>query len=112
MTALLPPNFAALEAYAPHWAGADAAARAAIRDDADFVAMEQFHAAVQPLLDDALAYLDARPLADHDERDARLMRLLLTFAHVALAVEVQREDEGMHRELRATLPIHRAPADL
>jgi hypothetical protein len=112
MNALLPPAFAALEPFTAHWAGASAADRAGLRDDADLSTMHAFHAATQPLLDAALAHLDARPLAQHDERERRLMRLMLSFAHVALAVEVQREEEPMHRRLRAPLVIRRAPADL
>ena len=34
-----------------------------------------------------------------------------TFAHVAMAVEVQREDEAAHAKLRKNIQITRAPAD-
>lgn len=112
MTALLPAGFAALEPFLPDWSGETAGARAGIRDDTDLEAMQAFHAAVEPLLGPAFAHLDARPLAEQDARDERLMRLLLTFAHIALAVEVQREEEPMHRMLRPSLHIRRTPADL
>jgi hypothetical protein len=111
MTALLPPGFAALEPFASGWAGESAAMRACIRDQAGVEELNAFYEAVQPLVGTALASLDTRPLAEQDEREMRLMRLLLTFAHVAMAVEVQREDEQVHAGLRAHLSILHAPAD-
>jgi len=111
MTALLPPGFASLEPFASDWAGESAAMRAGIRDHAGGEELKAFYDAVQPLVGTALASLDARPLAEQDEREVRLMRLLLTFAHVAMAVEVQREDEQVHARLRRHLSILHAPAD-
>jgi hypothetical protein len=43
--------------------------------------------------DSALAYLDARPLDGLAPGERRLMNLLLSLAHVALAVEIQGPDE-------------------
>jgi hypothetical protein len=73
--------------------------------------MQALYGAVQPLLERALAYLDSKALQDHDEREQRLMRLILSFAHAALAVEVQGTDEQMHSKLREHMRITRAPAD-
>jgi hypothetical protein len=111
MSAMLPEGFAALEPFAAHWAGETAAARAHLRDSASFVELEAFYAAARPLAEPALAYLDAQPLADHDEKQRELMRLMLAFAHVAMAIEVQGRDEQAHGELRGHMCITRAPAD-
>ncbi|MET0240622.1 MAG: hypothetical protein ABW184_12080 [Sphingobium sp.] len=111
MSTLLPTEFAALEPFAVQWDGETAAARASLRDMADAVMATAFHAAVQPLVNPALAFLDATPLAEHDDQQRRLLRLLLAFAHVAMAVEVQQEDEPDHARLRKHMRITSAPAD-
>lgn len=112
MTDLLPEGFSALADFTPHWAGDSAATRAHLRDTAAPQAAQAFYDAVQPLLEPALAFLDAKPLAAHDERDRLLMRMLLTFAHVAMAIEVQRDDEPEHAKLRQYMRLTRAPADV
>ena len=112
MSGLLPEGFAALEPFAAHWAGNTAAARALLRDSASATEAAEFYAAVQPLLEPALAYLDAQPLATHNGAQQRLMRIMLTFAHVAMGVEVQGSDEAAHSLLRPHLHITRSPADV
>lgn len=107
----LPTGFEALEPFADRWAGETAAARAGLRDAWPDVERDAFHAACRPLVEPALVRLDAKPLAEHDAADRRLMRLLLTFAHVSLAVEVQRDEEVKHNPLRHSMRITRAPAD-
>jgi hypothetical protein len=111
MSGLLPEGFAELEPFAVHWAGETASARAHLRDGALFAEAEAFYAAVQPLVAPALSCLDAKALKDHDDREQRLMRLILAFAHVALAIEVQGKDEQVHSKLREHMRITRAPAD-
>jgi hypothetical protein len=112
MSDLLPEGFAALEPFAAHWAGETADARAHIRDSASATDAATFYAAVQPIVDSALTYLDAQPLATHNEAQQRLMRMMLTFAHVAMGVEVQGTDEAAHSKLRPHLRITRTPADV
>jgi hypothetical protein len=73
--------------------------------------METFYAAAQPLMEPALSCLDAKPLKDHGDREQRLMHLILAFAHVAMAIEVQGKDEAAHSKLREHMRITRAPAD-
>ena len=109
--AMLPEGFAALEPYAAQWAGETAAERARLRSTYPAEARDAFYAACRPLLESALAELDAKPLAAHDERERRLMRMMLTFAHVSLAVEVQRGDEPAHAGLREHLRFLHASAD-
>jgi hypothetical protein len=108
---MLPPGFAALEPFAAKWSGCSTAERAALRAAHPDVERDAFHAACAPLLEPGLAYLDTKPLATHDAADTRLMNLLLTFAHVSLAVEVQAGDEARHTPMRATMRITRATAD-
>ena len=112
MSGLLPEGFAALESFASYWAGDTAAARAQLRDNSSATEAAEFYAAAQPLVEPALVYLDAQPLATHDEAQQRLMRIMLTFAHVAMGVEVQGSDEAAHSLLRPHLHITRSPADL
>lgn len=73
---------------------------------------EAFYAAARELLKPALAYLDSEPLPDHDARDRTLMQLVLSLAHVALAVETQQQDEPRHMVHRRELRITRTPADV
>ena len=108
---LLPEGFEALEPFADNWAGETAAERAALRGAHPAEARNSFHAACEPLIEPGLALLDARPMAEWDEREQRLMRLLLTDAHICLAVDVQKDDEPKHAPLRATMRITCAPAD-
>ncbi|MCE7797222.1 hypothetical protein LWE61_11705 [Sphingobium sufflavum] len=111
MSALLPPGFATLEPFAMRWAGETAADRAHLRAAYPDAERDAFHAACAPRLEAGLAHLDETPLAALDEAQQRLMRLLLTFAHVSLAVEVQGPDEAQHAPLRASMRITRTPAD-
>lgn len=111
MSNLLPEGFSALEHFVARWAGETTATRAYLRDSASFTEAAAFYAAAQPLVESALARLDAKPLANHDDNEQRLMRLLLTFAHVSLAIEVQDKDETAHGRMREHMRITRAPAD-
>lgn len=111
MTQMLPAGFEALEPFAARFAVGGSANRAAFRGDTSAEEHEAFHAAAKDLIGPALDRLDARPLADLDERERRLLDLTLTFAHIALAVEVQGPDEARHAELRRYMRITRSPAD-
>ncbi len=111
MSAQLPKGFAALEPFAERWAGATAAERADLRAAHAIAERDAFAAACAPLLAQGLARLDQTPLAEQDEAEQRLMRLLLTYAHVSLAA-VQGPDEAMHARLRTDMRITRTPADV
>ena len=60
---------------------------------------------------DLLDFLDTKPLDALDPAERRLLALCLSFAHVALAVELQGPDEARHAEMRAYMRITRSPAD-
>ncbi len=108
---LLPSAFAALDPFVAEWALPSAAARAALRGRSSAGARAAFYAAMSPLAAAAITTLDAKPLRALDEREQRLMNLLLAFAHVSLAVEVQGEAEARHTPWRERMAITQAPAD-
>ena len=107
----LPKGFESLTPFLDYWAPDSAAARAQCRQASDESSRETFYAAVKPLISQALECLDQKSLADLDEAEQHLMRLLLSFTHVAMAVELQREKEPSHAATRHFLSILRAPAD-
>lgn len=111
-TAQLPPGFEALEPFAESWAVSGAANRAHRRGASNEAERAAFYAAATRLLPDALAYLDAKPLEKLDEKEERLMNLMLCLCHISLAVEVQGDAEAKHAQFRQFLTITRAPSDL
>jgi len=108
---LLPAGFEALAPFLEFWAVDTAAGRARCRDVSDEPARVAFYNAARELVPAALTLLDAKPLSQLDEGEQRLMKLILSFAHVALAVELQREEEPKHARMRPYMRITRAPAD-
>ncbi|MBY0423012.1 MAG: hypothetical protein K2Q06_11965 [Parvularculaceae bacterium] len=110
-TSLLPPGFEPLEPFAATWAIDGAPERAARRSASTEAERRAFYAAALPLMAQALDALDRTPLAAHDAAERRLMLLMLSFAHVALAVEMQGPDEAKHTPHRDKMRITRAPAD-
>ena len=107
----LPAGFEALEPFVDAWAVKGSATRARLRLDSGEAERVAFFEAAKDLLAPALARLDEKPLAGLDARERRLMDLMLAFAHIALAVEVQGEDEVRHARDARRLTITRAPAD-
>jgi len=108
---LLPPGFEVLEPFVESWAVAGTANRAQRRlasSQADRVA---FFTAAKDVLATALTYLDLKPLDQLDEKEERLMNLMLSLCHVALAVEMQRDAEEKHSRDRRHMKITRASAD-
>ena len=78
---LLPDGFFVLEAFVADWAVAGS------------------------------AYLDAFPVDALDERQQRLLDLMLMLAHVALAVEKQGANEAVHAINHAHFTITRSTED-
>jgi hypothetical protein len=110
MSALLPAGFEALEPFVAGWAISGSAARAARRSDSTAAEREAFYAAAKDLVAPGLAYLDGKKLEEFDAKDQRLMDLLLSLAHVSLAVEALGDDEPRHASLRQYMHITRTPA--
>lgn len=111
MSGSLPSGFEALEPFVARFAVRGTASRAQLRADTAPDERAAFHAAAKELIGPALDRLDARPLGELDEAERRLLDLCLSFAHVALAVEVQGPDEERHAALRRHMRITRSPAD-
>jgi hypothetical protein len=109
--AALPDGFAALEPFVARWAVEGSSRRASLRTASTAEEREAFFAAASPLLDTALDHLDQRPLYDLDAAERRLMNLMLSLAHVAMAVEIQGPDEAKSAPWRDRMQITRAPAD-
>jgi hypothetical protein len=108
----LPAGFEMLEPFVVPWATGSASARDGLRTFQSAESRQTFYDAMKPLLVPALDRLDTVPLAAHDVAENLLMLLTLSYAHVALAVEVQGPDETKHGINRLRLPISRAPADI
>ena len=111
MAATLPAGFETLEPFVERFAIAGTANRAQLRSDATREEREAFHAAAKDLIAPALDLLDQKPLDGLDASEQRLLNLTLSFAHIALAVEIQGPDEERHAELRSYMRITRSPAD-
>lgn len=111
-TSVLPAGFETLAPFVEFWEADTAAGRAHRRDISDEAARLAFYNAANELVPKALEYLDSKPLEQFDESEQRLMRLVLGFAHVAMAVELQREEEPKHARYRPFMRITRAPADV
>jgi hypothetical protein len=111
MSGLLPAGYAVLEPFAAQWSVRGMNNRALARGDSTAEERQSFYDAAKDLVGPALDSLDAKPLTELDEQEQRLMALLLSFAHVALALEIQGPDEAKHAELRSYMPITLNPAD-
>jgi len=111
VTTQLPSGFEPLEPFVEFWAATSAAGRAHCRDVSQEPEREAFFDVAAPLAAQALDYLDQKPLAEHNDEEKRLMRLILSFGHVAMAVELQREEEGKHTKWRPFMRITTTPAD-
>lgn len=107
----LPEGFEALTPFVDFWAANSAAERADCRQRSDEESRQAFYAVARPLVPVALDYLDSKPLSALNDSEQRLMLLLLSFAHLAMAVELHKEEEPKHARDRHFLRIMRAPAD-
>ena len=111
MATSLPADFSALEEFVASWACSSTAERAAKRTTSTPQEREALFAAASPRMEAALDYLDARPSTAFTEADWRLMDLMLSLAHVALAVEIQGPDEVASAPWRDRMRITRSTAD-
>ena len=107
----LPTGFASLEPFVERFAVAGTAHRAQLRSDTTPEERQTYYDAMKDLLAPALDLLDTKKLGAFDAAQQRLMNMTLSFAHIALAVEVQGPDEAKHAKLRAHMKIVRSTAD-
>lgn len=111
MNRLLPAGYAALEPFVAQWSVSGTNARALARSASTAEQRQAFYDAAKDLVAPALDALDMKPFERLDEQERRLLNLLMSFAHVALAVEIQGPDEARHAEPRSHMPVVRSPAD-
>jgi hypothetical protein len=107
----LPAGFESLEPFVDQWAVSGLANRAQRRDESSPDERLTFYEAGKNLVGTALDHLDRKTLGQLDAREKRLMNLMLSFAHVALAVELQGDAESGHAQLRPAMRITQASAD-
>jgi hypothetical protein len=107
----LPAGFAALEPFIAQWALPSAAARSSMRESNDLQTLRAFYEAAKPRLQQALTYLDGIALAEYGPQEDCLMKLMLSLAHVSLAVEVQADSEPSNAIDRRHMRITRTTAD-
>jgi hypothetical protein len=109
---VLPAGFEALEPFVDLWAVSGTANRAhrrLVNSEAQRVC---FFNVAKDLAAAALSYLDGKQLHEFDEQEQRLMDLMLSLCHVAMAVEIQADDEPKHALGRQHMKITTASADL
>ena len=111
VSSLLPAGFVTLEPFVQSWALATTAERAQLRSDATEADRLAFYEAAKDLAPAALELLDRKALSAFDAREERLMNLMLSLAHVSLAVEAQGSDEPRHAAFRQHMRIVRSSAD-
>lgn len=108
---LLPVGFAALEPFVAFWAADTLSGRDTCRLDSSEEQRLAFYGAAADLAGRAWDYLDGKPLADYAPEDRRLLHLMLSLVHVALAVEVQRDGEAEHARGARRMPITHCHTD-
>jgi hypothetical protein len=107
----LPAGFEALEPFIELWAIKGANSRLQQRLNSETHERVSFFNAGKDLVPAALELLDQKPLDQLDEQEQLLMDLVLSLAHISLAVEIQRDDEPAHAESARHITIIRATAD-
>lgn len=106
----LPEGYEALEPFVADWAIDTLAERARRRDESTPEERRAFYDAVKDIAPAVLAELDRKPLDRLDARERRLLALLLSYAHVALAIEIRGEGEAPHAQQRKHMTITHEPA--
>ncbi len=84
---LLPPGFGPLEHFVADWVLPDAAARMAKRQESTIGDLKTYYAAMLPMGEAALAWLQDYDLGALPPEGERLLKLMLALAEVAPAVE-------------------------
>lgn len=104
----LPDEFADLERFADQWAIETSEGRKQERIRSTAADREAFHAAAHPLAARGLAHLDTAPIDSWGRQERELMHILLSLAHVSLAIEKQRDQEARHAINHAHFTITRS----
>jgi hypothetical protein len=92
----LPFGFETLEPFAESWAVAGTDNRRLRRIDSNEAERTAFYNAAKEQLGAAMEHLNGRPLNSLKDDEARLFNMMLTLAHIALAVEHIGSQEAAH----------------
>lgn len=109
MGRLLPAGYEALEAFVAEWAIPTLAGRVKKRIESSDAEKRALYEATRGIATQALAELDAKPLDRLDDCERRLLALLLSYAQVALSIEVRGDGEAVHAEDRRYMVVTREP---
>lgn len=107
----LPAGFEPLDRFVAQWAAPTLAARDQARLESTPEQRRAFYDVAGGLAPAALDYLNARGLDAFGAGETALMNLMLSLAHVSLAVELQGDDEHIHARGARLMPIVRGHAD-
>ena len=85
--ALLPDGFESLDSHVADWVLADTVARMEKRRTSSMAQLHQFYDGMLPLAEQALAYLRGFTIGALPPEGERLLKLMLSLAEVAPAIE-------------------------
>lgn len=111
-TSMLPEGYQALEPFVVDWALPTQAERARKRSSSTPDEKRALYEAARGILPQALAELDAKPFDRLNERERMLLNVLLSYAQVALSIEVRGDGEALHAQDRRHMTITREPTPL
>lgn len=107
----LPAGFESLQPFVKQWAVETTHERDYCRSISSAEDRLAFFNTASDLLDPALCLLDKKPFAAMTVEERTLLNLMLSFAHVAMAVEIHGADEPSHARWRSRMKITRSSAD-
>lgn len=108
----LPAGYKALEPLVACWSIPTLAGRAQRRDESTPEERQALYDAVRDIAPAALAELDRKPLDQLDAAERRLLALLLSYAHVAFAIEIRSDGEAAHADQRKHMIFTHEPAGI
>ena len=108
----LPAGFEDLEPFVATWALPATADRVAQRGRTTLAEKRAFYQVAGARLANALHHLDALDCKQLDGPDRRLFELVLSVAHISLAVERQKEADEALTLARALITVGKSVSDL
>lgn len=107
----LPQGFEQLQRFVGFWGADTLAGRDGARLASTAEQRRDFYDIAGTFAPSALDSLQGKAPSDFTEGERKLMNLLLSLTHVALAVELQGEEEPVHAFGARMMPITRGHAD-
>lgn len=107
---ILPAGFEELESFVKQWARDDFQTRWNVRSEAQMSQIRAFYDAMLPRAEEALALVQPLGLDQLSGPEARLYRLVLALAHVAMAVEVHGTPRARYSPYPHTIRVAEGPA--